>query len=305
MSQKTLQMALLANAVFSTLSGLTFMIAGQVVANLVGIGLPIVYQLIGAGLLGFAAYVAWTATRHSINTYTALQISLADFLWVLGTIVVITVMFQLLNSSGIVALLSVAGIVLVFALLQLKGIAQVYAVPGQTNTHRLCVAIDTPESADKMWAVVADMERIKDYSTNLTNVTLKNEAAPGVDVIRQCTDNKGKTWAEHCTRYDHQARALDVEFLADEPGFPYPFKTMKGGWEVSPNGSGSTVTIWFEVTPKYCLLHPIILGLTSKDLGSSFANVVARMAATVRGEIVPLEATPPQHGIFYKLIPCN
>ena len=305
MSQKTLKMALLANAVFSTLSGLTFIVAGQVVANLVGIGLPIVYQLIGVGLLGFAAYVAWTATRHSINTYAALQISLADFVWVLGTVVVIMVMFQSLNSSGIVALLSVASIVLVFALLQLKGIAQVYAVPGQTNIHRLCVAINTPESADKMWTVIADMERIKDYSPNLTNVILRNEAMPDVDVVRQCTDNKGKTWAEHCTRYDHKERALDVEFLTDEPNFPYPFKTMKGGWDVAPNGSGSTITIWFEVTPKYGLLHPIILGLMSKDLGSNFANVVARMAAAARGQTVPLEATPPQHGIFYKLIPCN
>ena len=304
-SEKTLKTALLSNAVFSTLSGLTFMIDSQFVADLVGLGAPLLYQIIGAGLLGFAGYVAWTATRKPINTYAALQISLGDLLWVLGTILVIVLAFNSLNSAGIVAMLIVAGFVLTFALLQLKGMGQVYAVPGKSNTHQVCVAVDTPEPVDKMWSIVADLERIQDYSPHLAKVILRNGAEPGIDAVRQCTDNKGKTWAEHCTRYDHEARALDVIFLADEPGFPYPFKTMTGGWEVVPNGGRSTVNIWFEVTPKYGLAHSIILALMAKDLVKNFGDVVARMAAAARGEVVPHEALPPQQGISYKLATCH
>jgi len=305
MSEKTLKTTLLSNAVFSTLSGLTFMVDSQFVANLVGIGAPILYQILGVGLLGFAGYVIWTASRKPINTYDALQISIGDFLWVLATFVVIALAFGSLNSGGIVAMLVVAGIVLAFALLQLKGLRQVYAVPGKSNTHQVCVAIDTPEPAHKMWSVIADMPRIKDYSPHLTEVFLRNNATSGVDTVRQCTDNKGKTWAERCIRYSHEARALDVEFLANEPNFPYPFKTMKGGWEVVPKGSGgSTVNIWFEVTPKYGLAHPIIMALMAKDLGKGFGNIVARMAAAARGEAVPPEAAAPQQGISYKLATC-
>ncbi len=305
MNEKALKSALLFNAVFSTLSGLTFILFSRFVADLIGIGTPIVYQILGVGLLGFAGCLVWTATRTPINTFHAMLISLADFLWVFGTVVVISVAFSALNSAGILAMLIVAAIVLFFGLNQLRGIGQVYAVPGKIDTHQLCITIDTPEPANKMWSIVADLVNIKAYSPDLATVILRNDAEPGVDAVRQCTDNRGKTWAEHCTRYDQEARIFDVKFLADEPGFPFPFATMEGGWHIVPKGSGSTVNIWFEVTPKYRVAQPIILALMSKDLARNFGHVVARMAAAARGQAVSGEVVPPQHGISYKLAPCH
>ncbi|MEM8531525.1 MAG: SRPBCC family protein [Chloroflexota bacterium] len=304
MPDKTLKTALLSNALFSTLSGGTMLFFSSSVANLIGVGATLLYQIIGVGLLGFAGYVAWVATRDSINAYKALEIILMDFLWVLGTMLLIPFIWPSLTGIGLLALIGVATIVGVFGFYQLKGIGQMYTVPGKPSTHRLCVAVDTLESADKIWSIIADLSTIKDYSPNLSQVILRENAAPGVDSVRQCTDVKGKTWAEHCVRYDQEARILDMVFLADEPGFPYPFQTMQGGWEVAPNKNGSTVHIWFEVTPKYRWAHSIILALTTRDLARSFGDTVARMAAAARGETVPIKATPPQHGISYKLIPC-
>ncbi|NOK63991.1 MAG: hypothetical protein GFH27_549325n121 [Chloroflexi bacterium AL-W] len=212
--------------------------------------------------------------------------------------------FPSLTSLGLCVLIGVAAIVGALGFYQLKGIGEMYAVPGKPATHRLCVAVDTPESADKMWSIVADLSTIQNYSPNLTQVILRENAVPGVDAVRQCTDAKGKTWAEHCVRYDHEARILDMAFLAEEPGFPYPFQTMQGGWEVVPNKNGSTVHIWFAVTPKYRWFHSIILALTTRDLARSFGDTVARMAAAARGETVPVKAIPPQNGISSKLIPC-
>lgn len=304
MSDKTLKTALLSNAIFSTLSGVTMLFLSSSVAGLIGIGAPVFYQIIGVGLLGFAGYVAWTATRDSINAYKALEISLMDFLWVLGTMLLIPFVLPSPTSVGLFFLIGVATVVGSFGFYQLKGIGEMYAVPGKPATHRLCVAVDTPESADKIWAIIADLTTIKDYSPNLTQVILRENAEPGVDTVRQCTDTKGKIWAEHCVRYDHEARILDMAFLADEPGFPYPFQTMQGGWEVTPNENGSTVNIWFEVTPKHRWAHSVILALTTRDLARSFGDTVARMAATARGETVSVKATPPQNGISSKLIPC-
>ena len=305
MNEKPLKSALLLNAIFSTLSGLTFIIFSQAITNLIGIGTPIIYQIIGIGLLGFASDLVWTATRTPINTFHALLISIADLLWVLGTGLLILLTFNSLNGIGILAMLIVATIVLLLGLRQFKSISQVYALPNKTNTHKLCVAIDTPQPADKMWPLIADLAHIKAYSPHLTAVILRNNAQPGVNAIRQCTDNKGNTWAEHCTRYDHQTHTLNMTFLADEPNFPYPFKTMTGGWQVQPHGNGSTVNIWFEVTPKYPLAHPLILAVMTKDLARNFGDLVARMAATASGQTIAPEATPPQHNISYKLIPCH
>jgi hypothetical protein len=156
-----------------------------------------------------------------------------------------------------------------------------------------------------MWLVVADLVNIKTYSPNLTEVILRDDAQPGVGAVRQCTDNKGKTWGEHCQRYDHQTRVVDFAFLADEPGFPYPFKTMDGGWEVVSSGSGSTVNIWFEVTPKYGPAHPMILAMMAKDLAGVFGAVVARMAAAARGESVPAKPSLSQQDITSQLVSCQ
>lgn len=305
MANRTLKKALLSNAAFSTLTGLFFLLMGETAADMVGLGSAASYQILGIGLLGFAGYTAWVAIRKPLNTFKALQISAADLLWVVGTVVLIVLASGALQPAGIIAMLIVAGVVLFFALWQLKGISNVYAVSKMQDTHRICVAIQTTEAADKMWAIVADMENIKAYSPHLTDVILRGGVEPGVGTVRQCTDDKGKSWAERCTTYDHQSRRLDVIFLADEPNFPYPFKTMVGGWEVVPAENGSTVNLWFEVTPKYSLLQPVILGIMSKDVARNFADVVARMAAAARGEAVPQEQAPPRQGISYALVPCG
>ncbi len=286
MQATPLRTALLSNALFSTLSGLTFIIFSSSVAELLGIGAPIIYQVIGVGLVAFACVVAWVGTQKPINAFLAALISLADFLWVGGTLLLLGLAAGVLHPAGIASLIAIAAIVLFFGIRQLQGVGELYALPGKPMTHKLCVVVDTPAPADAMWAVIADLGNIQAYSPNLTRVILRDNARPGVDVVRQCTDVNGKTWGEHCTRYDPNARSIAFQFLADEPGFPYPFKTIVGGWDVVPSADGSTVTIWFEVTPKNRFLHPLILAMMSRNLARSFDEVVARMTAAARGEAV-------------------
>jgi len=304
MQGTTLRTALLSNALFSTISGLTFVMLSHSVAQWIGIGTPIIYRGIGIGLLGFAAFVAWTGIRKPINTSWAALISIADFGWVAGTLVLVALSFEALEPGGML-LLVIAANVLFFGLRQLQGISRVYAVSGKEHTHRLCVAVDTPASPDEIWPIIADLPSIGLYSPNLAQVILRDGAEPGVDAVRQCTDVDGKTWGEYCKRLDPQARHVEFEFLADEPGFPYPFKTMSGGWDVQPNSAGSTVTIWFEVTPKYGIAHPIILALMTRNLANSFGETVARMTAAARGKAVVEPILPNQYGVESILDACE
>lgn len=304
MQASTLRIALLSNALFSTLSGLTVIIFSSSVADLLGVGAPISYQVIGVGLLGFACFVAWTGTQKPINAFLAALISLADFMWVVGTLLFIVLAFSSLQTAGIVSLIAIAAIVLFFGIRQLQGIGEMYAFPGKTNIHKMCVTVDTPEPADTMWSVIADLGNIQAYSPNLTKVILRDNAHPGVDTVRQCTDVNGKTWGEQCTRYDQDERSVAFQFLADEPGFPYPFKTMVGGWDVVPREDGSTIIIWFEVTPKYRFFHFIILAMMSRNMARSFGEVVARMTAAARGENIPTHISLEQHGIRSILMAC-
>lgn len=302
MQTKPLKHALLGNALFSTLSGLICLVFSRFLYTLVGVGAPLVYQIVGASLLMFALVVMGTAYRHPINTLWAAVISLADLLWVVATFLLIIVAFSALQPVGILLLLSVAGIVLVFALRQLQGINRVYATD-TPQTHKLCVAIRTPASADTMWSLIADLPSIRLYSPNLTKVILRAGATSDVGAVRECTDVNGNTWAEDCKLHDSDRKRIAFDFLADEPAFPYPFKTMSGGWDVTPDGAGSTVTVWFEVTPKYRLLHPIILALTANKLASSFGAVVARMTAAANDESTSEVTTTPQ-AVKSRLVAC-
>jgi Polyketide cyclase / dehydrase and lipid transport len=304
MQATTLKSALLSNALFSMLSGLIFIMFGQPIAQLIGLGEAVIYHIVGIGLLGFASFVAWVGMQKPINTWLAALISMTDFLWVAGTILLVLLAFGALQPMGIFALLMIAAMVLFFGVRQLHGISLIYAMPNKPGVHRLCVAVNTPASPDKMWAIIADLPSIGLYSPNLTQVILRDGAKSGVDSVRQCTDVRGKTWGEHCTGYDNQKRRIEFEFLAHELGFPYPFKTMWGGWQVQQSGEGSTITIWFEITPKYGLVHPIILAVMASKIAGGFGEIVARMTAAAQGEAVPAKVILGHYGIRTTLAAC-
>jgi len=305
MQSALLKTALLSNAIFSAVSGTMLLFLSHPVADLIGVGDALIYQAVGGGLLGFAAFVAWTGTRKPIDIFGAALISVADGLWVVGTALLIILGMGVLQPMGVAALLVVACVVAFFGVRQLQGIAQCYAVEGKPNTHRLCVAVETPTPAETIWTIIADLPSIRRYSPNLTQVILRDHSESGVGAVRQCTDVGGKTWGEYCKRYDPLARSVVFEFLANEPKFPYPFQTMTGGWEVSASGSGSTVMIWFEVTPKYSLVHPIILALMVRNLANGFGEVVARMTADANGQPVPKEIVSAQYGVTSQLSLCR
>jgi hypothetical protein len=128
MNETKVRRALLTNAAFSTLTGFILLCFGPAVAELIGRGAPVLYQLIGGGLLAFAGFVFWHATRHPLNTFAVMLISGADLLWVLGTGIIVPIADSTFNRGGSIAMLAVAGVVLMLAICQWRGIGAIYAV---------------------------------------------------------------------------------------------------------------------------------------------------------------------------------
>jgi hypothetical protein len=298
----TLRTALLGNAVFSTISGLIFALRSDAVADLIGVGDAWIYLVLGIALLGFAGLVAWVATRRPINAFYALLISVADAGWVLGTALLIALLgVAAFQAYGLLVLIAIAAAVLCFCIAQLLGIGRMFALPGTPGAQRLTVLVDAPAPPDVLWSRIADLGGIGRFSPNLARVLLRADARPGVGATRQCSDHNGRTWAEHCERFDPAARVVAMRFLADESGFPYPFATMSGGWQVAPRGADSTVKIWFDVTPKFRLAQPLILALMSRTLARGFAEIVTRLMLDARGSAIPSVVAPGDHGVVYRL----
>jgi hypothetical protein len=129
--QRWLRNSLLGNAAFSILSGLSFAIAAASVSSLLGIEQIELVRSVGIGLLAFASFVAFVATRPVIDLSAALAIVIGDLSWVVGTVPI--VMLGVLSPSGVVAALAIADIVLVFAGLQYWGIRRVRGATAAAN----------------------------------------------------------------------------------------------------------------------------------------------------------------------------
>jgi hypothetical protein len=173
----------------------------------------------------------------------------------------------------------VAVMVLGFALGQLRGIAQTYfAGPGDRSRFRVCFDIKSDGEADVIWQNLASLGEIARFAPSLASSSLRDKTPAAAGTIRDCADQAGRRWSERCTVLDHERKELVVEFLTREPGFPFPFLEMTGGWSVQREADGALVRVWWEGRPKYPALNPVILPLLAWQARRQFPVMVRLMS---------------------------
>ena len=85
---RLLRLALLADAASSGAMGLLLAMAAQPLSPLLGLPAALL-QPVGFGLLPFAAFVAWAATREPIGRGLAWTIVLVNAVWVIDSLVLL------------------------------------------------------------------------------------------------------------------------------------------------------------------------------------------------------------------------
>lgn len=296
----SLRVALMANAIFSLTCALFMLVYPAAVGEWLGIQAQFTLQVVGIGLLAFAAELIFQATRRRIVTWRALLASAADFSWVAGSIVLLLVFPQLFSPLGTALVFAVAGAVFVFGAWQLWAAGRAHSID-QSGEYRHCIVIETNVLAEKMWRVVGNFGDIQSYMPSLKRSMILDGKAPGVGVIRACEDRAGKQWSEECIAFE-PGRSFAVRFVAEAPDFPFPARSMRGGWEVTPSNAGSQVMVWWELTLKSKLLAPIILPLLAFRADSDFAKIIRRMAIAAEGE-TGAEPMRSNGGVFARLVP--
>ena len=295
-----LRLALAANAVFSLSSGLFMLFNPALAGEWLGINAPLILQGIGIGLTAFSAELAYQAMSRRMATWRALIASAADFSWVAGSIVLLLVYANLFSPSGKTLILGVAIVVLCFGAWQLWAAGRAHRIT-KGGEYRHCIMIETNTPSDKMWKIVSDLGGIKNHMPSLKRSVVLGGKAPGVGAIRVCEDRAGKQWSEECTAFN-PGQDFSVRFQSEAPDFPFPAKTMRGGWGVIPSGTGSLVMVWWEMTPKYKLLAPIILPLLSFQVDRDFPKIIQNMAEAATGDDVE-GRTRSSVGLFARLVP--
>jgi hypothetical protein len=118
-----LRKALLGNALFSALSGLTLLFAQKSVLRILGLFNRVSLVVLGVGLIIFAATLVVNARRQRVKTSDAWVAVLMDVAWVLTSYVLIFVLPFSMEGKWVIGV--VAELVLLFAILQFMGIRRI------------------------------------------------------------------------------------------------------------------------------------------------------------------------------------
>ena len=118
MKNNNLKITLQANAVFSSLSGLAMIFFHKALSSWMGIQNAQIMIFIGIGLLLFAGTIIWISLQKTIDQKHVKTIILQDWLWVIGSILIIVTQAFGLNIVAYVCIGVVALIVADFAILQ-------------------------------------------------------------------------------------------------------------------------------------------------------------------------------------------
>jgi uncharacterized membrane protein HdeD (DUF308 family) len=118
-----LRKALMGNALFSTLSGLTILLAQGWVLRSLGLAGSVNLLILGAGLIVFAITLVVNARKQQVKKSDAWIAVLMDVAWVLGSYILIFIVPFSTEGKWVVGV--VAELVLVFAVLQFVGIRRI------------------------------------------------------------------------------------------------------------------------------------------------------------------------------------
>jgi Kef-type K+ transport system membrane component KefB len=111
-----LKRALLANAIFSGISGITLLATAPQLSEMMNIANPWVLRIVGACLLFFVLQLAGAVRKPDPKMVRVIIIQ--DWLWVMGTVIIISAGLFGLSAQGYWLMIAVAAVVAVLALAQ-------------------------------------------------------------------------------------------------------------------------------------------------------------------------------------------
>lgn len=118
-----LRHALQANALFSLICGLAFVVASGVIARFLGANIPsIVVLIVGLGLLPFGYMVYRVAAQSPLQPHQARMVTIMDVSWVIGSILLLVLGWGLFTVGGRWLIGLQAEAVATFAVLQTIGL---------------------------------------------------------------------------------------------------------------------------------------------------------------------------------------
>ncbi|RMH00702.1 MAG: hypothetical protein D6706_03240 [Chloroflexi bacterium] len=116
-----LRQVLRGNGIFSEVSGLFFIVAAGPIGRFLGADTPLVYVILGIGLVGYGALLLLATRRVEVRSVGKTAVAL-DLLWVIGSYALILSNIIPFTTAGKWAVGIIAEVVALFATLQIYGL---------------------------------------------------------------------------------------------------------------------------------------------------------------------------------------
>lgn len=250
------------NATFSGLSGILMIIFRQQMMNLFEVLSSTHFLVIGILLILFSLTIIYETKRQ--NALAILWIITQDMLWVIGSVWLLIFNPFDFSRGGNYTIGVVALVVLLMALNQSSALAQVDSVQGKKVKHFNFTRTVVTSKADT-WKVISDVANYHKVAPNIDDV--KIISGEGQGMIRSCSHGKNN-WTETCSAWQEE-KTYSFIVNTNAPDYPYPFKYLKGTWEVEETDSIHTIIkmhFEFEYKKKFqhVLVHPLLRGKFKK-----------------------------------------
>ena len=271
-----LQKSLLFNAVFSGITGILLVGIPQAISEIFSVSNTTVFWVLGIGLLLFAATLIFTIKTQ--NPLGVLVIIIMDYLWVLGSIVILAFQPFAISTVGGGIIAAVALVVLLIAINQAKALAKVDSKAQGLKQMTFSRIIDAPRQ--KTWEAISDVANYHEVAPNIDNVEMVSGQGEGM--VRKCSHGSD-SWTETCTLWD-EGNAFHFEVNTGAPDYPYPFDYLKGHWKLEQMRDSRTKIILifvFRYRRKFqnWLIHPILRVKFGKTLEQLLNNWQDQMEA--------------------------
>lgn len=265
-----LQKTLRQNAIFSTISGITLIGLHEQIARMFGTTNTTVFWVTGLILLFFSSTILYEIIKQ--RPIAVLWIVIQDILWVIGSWAIIAINPFGISKTGTCVIAIIAFIVLFMGINQSRALAQVDTI-SSNGTKQLKYERIIKASRQDVWKVISDVANYDKVAPNIDNV--KIISGKGHGMVRSCSHKKD-SWTESCTMWNEE-KSYSFEVNTSDVNYPYPFKFLKGTWEVQEiDSSTSKISMYFEFQYKRkyqnVLLHPILKGKFQKTVNELLNN---------------------------------
>ena len=270
------------NSAFSALNGAALVVAGGAIAPLLfeqpvdwaALGL----RLVGAGLIGFAALLVLLASNRFVSRGAVREIVVLDVLWVVGSVVAISVFGGVFTTTGVVLVTVVAMVVAFFAIGQFAAAARMQSpaseaqvrLQGDTLVATVKRAVNAPP--ETVWNVMTDHPAYADVASNIAKVEVVQ--GDGLGMVRRCHGPKGESWQETCDLFE-PGQAYGFRIHTEAKDYPYPLTELSGRWSVVPHGTGAQFDIRIMAKPKG---NALARWMFAKLAGQQFKSVLIDLA---------------------------